>query len=163
MVTYKDATQVFRYKCVNQQAKKVNSRAIFLLIAVKTNLCWGINSLDYQTINTNIVNQTNNINELNCTLSFCFSVSFTTDECASNYNWIYLQIVNLFWAYYCDFHEISFSNSGNVNIYTVQNGLKAFILLLICSLIYICQFPIEFNWTIQQSKVDLRTLLLIVQ
>ena len=34
MVTYKDATQVFRYKCVNQQAKKVNSSAIFLLLAV---------------------------------------------------------------------------------------------------------------------------------
>ena len=49
ILTYKDATQVVRYRCVNQQAKKVNSRAIFLLHAVKTNLCWGINSLDYQT------------------------------------------------------------------------------------------------------------------
>ena len=39
MVTYKDTTQVFRYRCVNQQAKKVNSGALFLLMAVKTNLC----------------------------------------------------------------------------------------------------------------------------
>ena len=49
MVTYKDAAQVVRYRCVNQQAKKVDSRAKFLLNAVKTNLCWGIKSLDYQT------------------------------------------------------------------------------------------------------------------
>ena len=38
MVTYKDAAQEVRYRCINQQAKKVNSRAIFLLFAVKTNL-----------------------------------------------------------------------------------------------------------------------------
>ena len=49
MVTYKDAAEVVRYRCVNQQAKKVYSRALFLLHAVKTNLGWGINSLDYQT------------------------------------------------------------------------------------------------------------------
>ena len=41
-MTFKDATQVFRYRSVNQQVKKVDSRAIFLLHAVKTNLCWGI-------------------------------------------------------------------------------------------------------------------------
>ena len=38
MVTYKDAAQVVRYRCVNQQAKKVDLRAIILLLAVKTNL-----------------------------------------------------------------------------------------------------------------------------
>ena len=35
MVTYKNATQVVRNECVNQQAKKVKSRAIFLLVAVR--------------------------------------------------------------------------------------------------------------------------------
>ena len=49
VLTYKDATQVVRYRCVNQQAKEVNSRAIFLLIAVRTNLCGGIDSLYCQT------------------------------------------------------------------------------------------------------------------
>ena len=49
ILTYKDATQVVRYRCVNQKSKEVNSRAIFLLHAVKTNLCWGINSFDYKT------------------------------------------------------------------------------------------------------------------
>ena len=39
ILTYEDATQVVIYRCVNQQAKKFNSRAVFLLIAVKTNLC----------------------------------------------------------------------------------------------------------------------------
>ena len=41
--------QVFRIRCVNQPAKEVDLRAIIMLISVKTNLCWGINGLDYQT------------------------------------------------------------------------------------------------------------------
>ena len=49
IVTYKDATPLFRYICVNQQAKKLDSRANILLHAVKTNLFLGINSLNYQT------------------------------------------------------------------------------------------------------------------
>ena len=98
MVTYKDAVQVVRYRCVNEQVKKVYSRAVFLLHAVKTNLFWGITSLDYKHTNTNIINQASKLNELNCTLSFCFSISLTTEECASKCKWRYLQIVNLFWA-----------------------------------------------------------------
>ena len=62
MVTYKYATEVFRYRCVNQQAKKVYSRAIIL----------------------QHVNQTNKLNELNSTLSFCFSISLTTEGYTSN-------------------------------------------------------------------------------
>ena len=60
MVTYKDATQVFRYKCVNQQAKKVNSRAIFLPHTAMTNLSWGINSLGYQTNKQILLNKQTN-------------------------------------------------------------------------------------------------------
>ena len=74
--------------------------------------------------NTNIFNQTNKLNELNYILLFCFSISLTTEECGSNYNWRYLQIVNLFWAFNSDCHEKPFSNSGNVKSYTVQNGWK---------------------------------------
>ena len=124
MVTYKDATQVLRYRCVYQQAKKVNSRAIFLLIAVKTNLCEASTVWIIKQTNTNFVNQTNKPNELNCILSFCFSISLTTEECGSCYNWRYLQNVNLFWVYNSDCHEKPFSNSGNVKSYTVQNGWK---------------------------------------
>ena len=64
MVTYKDAVQVVRYRCVNEQVKKVYSRAVFLLHAFKTNLFWGITSLDYQTNKnkyTNISSQTNKL------------------------------------------------------------------------------------------------------
>ena len=104
--------------------------------------------MDYKQTNTNIVNQTNKLHELNCTLSFCFRISLTTEECTSIYNWRYLQIVNLFWVYNSDCHEKPFSNSGNVKSYTVQNGEKAILLHMIYSLMYICQFSIEFNWTI---------------
>ena len=67
MVTYKDATQVLGYRCVYQQAKKVNSRAIFLLIAVKTNLCEASTVWIIKQTNTNFVNQTNKLNKQNCT------------------------------------------------------------------------------------------------
>ena len=49
MVSYKDATQVAINRCVNQAAKKVDSRAIFLQIEVMTSFGGGINSLDYKT------------------------------------------------------------------------------------------------------------------
>ena len=86
MVTSKDADKVVIHTYINQQAKKVNSRAIFLLLAVETNPFQGINSLDYKQTKTIIINQTNKLNELKYTLSFCFSISLTTEECASNYN-----------------------------------------------------------------------------
>ena len=47
ILTYEDATQVIRYRCVNQQTKGVEIWAILLLLSVKANLSWGINSLDY--------------------------------------------------------------------------------------------------------------------
>ena len=66
MVTYMNAIQVVRNSCVKQQKKKVNPRALFLLVAVKTNFCWDINSLDYQTNKqkyTNTVHKTMQLNE----------------------------------------------------------------------------------------------------
>ena len=48
-LNYKDTTKVIRNRYMNQQAKKVDSRAIYRLIAVKTNLGWDINSLNSQT------------------------------------------------------------------------------------------------------------------
>ena len=44
MVTYKYATLVARNIWVNQPAKKVDSRAEYMLIAVNTNFGWGIKS-----------------------------------------------------------------------------------------------------------------------
>ena len=48
MVTHKNATQVVRNRCVNQQAKIVDSNALFWQITVKTKFGWGINGLNYQ-------------------------------------------------------------------------------------------------------------------
>ena len=65
-MTYKNASQVVRNRFGNQQGKKVNSSAIFLLVAFNTNFCWGINSSEYQTNknkNTNNANQTNELNK----------------------------------------------------------------------------------------------------
>ena len=64
MVTYKHVTEVVRNRCVNQQAKRMVSRAIVLLIAtfVQALIIWIIKQTD-----TNIANQTNKINKCNCT------------------------------------------------------------------------------------------------
>jgi len=55
MVTYKYFTEVVRSRCVNHQSKRVDSRAIVLLIATS------VGALIIQIIkqtNTNIANQT---------------------------------------------------------------------------------------------------------
>ena len=60
MVTYKHVTEVVRNICVNHQAKRVDSRAILLLIATSVGAL--IIFIIKQT-NTNIANQTNKLNK----------------------------------------------------------------------------------------------------
>ena len=60
MVTHKHVTEVVRNRCVNLQAKRVDSRTIVLLIAtfVGALIIWII-----KQTNTNIANQTNKLNK----------------------------------------------------------------------------------------------------
>ena len=60
MVTYKYVTEVVRNRCDNHLAKRVDSRAIVLLIAiyVEASIIWII-----KQANTNIANQTNKPNK----------------------------------------------------------------------------------------------------
>ena len=60
MVTYKHVTKVVRNRCVNHKAKRVDSRAILLLIATPVRAL--ITQIIKQT-NTNISNQTNKLNK----------------------------------------------------------------------------------------------------
>merc|ERR1712081_138132 len=64
MVTYKHVTEVVRNGFVNHPAKRVDSRAILLLIAtsVEALIIWII-----KQTNANIANQTNKLNISNCT------------------------------------------------------------------------------------------------
>ena len=59
MVTYKHVTEVVRNRCVNHQSKRMDSRAIVLLIATSVGAL--IISIIKQT-NTNTANQTNKLN-----------------------------------------------------------------------------------------------------
>ena len=59
MVTYNHVTEVVRNKCVNHQARRVDSRAILILIATSVGAL--IILINKQT-NTNIANQTNKLN-----------------------------------------------------------------------------------------------------
>ena len=64
MVTYNHVTEVVRNKCVNHQARIVDSMAILNLIASS------VGALIISTIkqtNTNIANQTNKLNKSKCT------------------------------------------------------------------------------------------------
>ena len=60
MVTYKHVTEVVRNRFVNHLAKRVDSRAILLLIATSVGalIIWII-----KQTNTNIANQTNKLNK----------------------------------------------------------------------------------------------------
>ena len=60
MVTYKHVTEVVRNRCVNHQAKSMDSRAIVLLIATSVGAL--IIRIIKQT-NTNTANQTNKLNK----------------------------------------------------------------------------------------------------
>ena len=83
MVTYEHVNEVVRNRCVKHEAKRWDSRATLLLIATSFG---ALIILTRKQTNTNIVDQTNKLNELNCTLSFCFSISLTTEECTSNHD-----------------------------------------------------------------------------
>ena len=60
MMTYKHVTEVVRNRCVNHQAKRVDSMAILYLIEtfVGALIIWII-----KQTNTNIANQTNKLNK----------------------------------------------------------------------------------------------------
>ena len=60
MVTYKHVTEVVRNRCVNHQAKRVDSRAILLLIATSVG---ALIILIIKQTNINIANQTNKLNK----------------------------------------------------------------------------------------------------
>ena len=60
MVTYNHVTEVVRSKCVNHQAKRVDSRAILILIATSVG---ALIILIIKQTNKNIANQTNKLNK----------------------------------------------------------------------------------------------------
>ena len=60
MATYKYVTEVVRNRCDNHQAKRVDSRAIVLLIAISVG---ALIILIIKQTNTNIANQTNKLNK----------------------------------------------------------------------------------------------------
>ena len=59
-MTYKDSTQVVRKRQSNQHTKKVDSKAILKLIAVKVTLSGALRIWNIKATNTSIANQTNN-------------------------------------------------------------------------------------------------------
>ena len=74
-----------------QKAKKVDSRAIIVLNAVKVTLEGDLVICIIKPTNTNIANQTNNQSNKTVHIPFCLNIAYTTDEWASKYIWIYLQ------------------------------------------------------------------------
>ena len=60
MVTYKHVTEVVRNRCLNHQAKRVDSKAILHLIETFAGalIIWIV-----KKTNTNIANQTNKLNK----------------------------------------------------------------------------------------------------
>ena len=49
MVTYKHITEVVRNRCLNHEAKRVDSRVLLLIIEVKINFSLNFENTDYQT------------------------------------------------------------------------------------------------------------------
>ena len=101
MVTYKDATQAVRYMWVNKQRKRMDLRAILLIIAFK--LDFGI--LDYKKTQMFLININTKYKNKSLHILHCFCISLTTEEWASKYIWRYSQIVSNFWALNSDFQE----------------------------------------------------------
>ena len=60
MVTYQHVIEVISNRCVNHQAKRVDSRAILLLSATSVG---ALISWIFKQTNTNIANQTNKLNK----------------------------------------------------------------------------------------------------
>ena len=60
MVTYKHVDEVVRNRCVKHQAKRMDSRAILLLIAT---LVGALIILVIKQTNANVANQTNKLNK----------------------------------------------------------------------------------------------------
>ena len=122
MVTYKDATQAVRYMWVNKQRKRMDLRAILLIIAFK--LDFGI--LDYQKKQMFLIKQTNYKNKTLHILR-CFCISLTTEEWASKYIWRYLPIVICFEVWI----EISMKCFFKFSYYEQPNNPKCMLLIFI--------------------------------
>ena len=76
MVTYKPVTKVVRNRCVNYQAKRVDSKATLHLIET----CWCFNNLDYQMNKHKLlIKQTNKTNKT-VHISSSFSIFLATEE-----------------------------------------------------------------------------------
>ena len=60
IVTYKHVTEVVRNRCLNHQAKRVDSRVILLLSASSVG---ALNNWIFKQTNLNIANQTNKLNK----------------------------------------------------------------------------------------------------
>merc|ERR1711954_54849 len=77
IVTDKYFTEVVRNRCVDHQAKRVDSRAKLLSLAtsVGASLIWII-----KQTNTNITNQTNKLKKKTVHISSSFSIFLTTEE-----------------------------------------------------------------------------------
>ena len=60
MVTYRHVTEVVRNRCVKHQAKRMDSRAILLII---TTFVWALIILIIKQTNTNVANQTNKLDK----------------------------------------------------------------------------------------------------
>ena len=64
MVIYKHVNEVVRNRCVKHQAKRMDSRAILLII---TTFVGALIILIIKQTNTNIANRTNKVNKYKCT------------------------------------------------------------------------------------------------
>merc|ERR1711954_587898 len=76
MVTYTHVTEEVRNRCVNHQAKRVDSRAIYLLIAT---FIGALIILIIKKTNTNITNQTNKLTNKTVHISSSFSKFLTIE------------------------------------------------------------------------------------
>ena len=74
---YKHVNEVVKKRCVKHKSKRWDSRATLLLIATSVGAL--VIYLIIKQINTNIVNQTNKLNDKIVHSSFCFSISLATE------------------------------------------------------------------------------------
>ena len=73
----------------------MDSRAILMLNILKVTLVGAFRIWLIKPTNTNIANQTNNLSNKTVHISFCLSITLTTEKLAYKYIRRYLQIMNL--------------------------------------------------------------------
>ena len=123
MVTYNDATQAVRNRWVNQQRKRIDLRALLLIIAFK--LDFGI--LDYKKTQMFLININTKYKNKSLHILHCFCISLTTEEWASKYIWRYLPIVICFEVWM----EISMKCFFKFSYYEQPHSSKCMILIFI--------------------------------